>query len=315
MLNESLRIMKGTIVEAIQDYKEKKLLEERQKQYVKDIVDGKFPELIVKSEETAEIIVKWCAKETNPVEFFLKQLEIVGVMSPVNIVEVSEESKYYSLIVKENGKQKLCGLHLSKNPKDYLVKEIILNEKVCYIAKNISYSVLGEINSILTIEKADIKLDYCKGEKIRILIENEVEIELNNLDWQNQPQLKLYPKAIALIEELKKLDKNMEPYFYYKEVKKKIARFFELKNVEINFSMKYFSLSTKDGKIVDYNNSIEGIVIKNYNKWSYKKYCTEKGQVIFEYGKIKIEGVKISEIQEVIESAEEAIKKVEELEY
>lgn len=245
MLNESLRIMYGTIKETIQNRKERKLLEQRQQQYVKDIIRGKFPKLTIDEEETAEIIIKWCDQEEKPVEFFLKQLSVVGIVAPVEIANLVEEKEKYSFVLREYKNDKLWTLHLSKLPKEYLIKEVKIDESVFYALKKIPYIVLGRDihETILGINKGGIDFKYCRREQIKICIGKQAEIKIDEIEWKNYDLLELYPKAMNLIKEIILLDKNLEPYNYYMAIKQIIQKYYDVKGAEFIFTMPFFTIS------------------------------------------------------------------------
>ena len=317
MLGEKIKIIRGTIKEFMKEGKEKKNLEERQEQYIKNIVEGCFSNLIVREDKIAEIIVKWCDKEKNPVEFFLKQLLVLGIEAPVELANIVEAKERYSFVLKENNNDKLWILHLSKIPKEYMIKEVKIDEKTFYSLKKIPYKVLGEdiYEIIFQINKENIDFRYCKGNQIKISIGKRAEIIIDRIGWSSYDLLELYPKAMNLINEIILLDTNLNPYNYYMAIKQIIQKYYDLKGAQLIFKMPLFTISSIDGKLVDFEDTNKGITIRNYNDWYQKEYNNNKGKVVFEKDRIKIIGARNKQVQELIDIAEKAIKEVESLEY
>lgn len=315
MLGETWREIRGTIIEMFQNQEEERILKKRQTQYINDIVEGKFLELLISDTKIAQIIVQWCDKEENPVKFFLQCLSKMGVETPIKLGCVTENLQSYSFVMKEKKQGKVRILYISKAPKEFLTLEILLAEKVHYNVRQPSFKIIdsNKYKTIFEIEEGKYSVQYCREEIIKIYVGNDITIRLKGVDWKQEENL--YKKTKDLIEDFRNLDENLAPHTYYTAVKEKIVKHYALENVEITLSMKFLSIATRDGKIVDYKDSIKGITIKNYNKWYYKEYCTEKEKVVFENSKVEIEGVETNRIQKVVDTAEKAIKEVESLKY
>lgn len=302
MLN---KILKGSIKEFFTTKKEAKIQRERQKHYIENIMSGKTS-LDISNPKIAEIIVKWCDDEENPVHFFISCLEKMGLGALIKFGELSEHLRdcYYIPIteIESGDDEDILFLRISRMPKEFL--QIGPNKKVEY---NIQ-------NKKLIIQELDFKIEYCETERVQIFVGNDILIILTGYDWSIQENL--YDSAKKLIKDLRNLKTNLQPYSYYIESKAKIAQYYNLENVQINFSTKTFSITSQDGKLISYKDPA-GITINNfgYKGWIYKEYRKKNVRLSWGNNTFKCEGIPNKDIQQYVDIAEKAIEAIENLEF
>lgn len=286
--------------------KEAKIQRERQKHYIENIMSGKTS-LEISNPKIAEIIVKWCDDEKNPVYFFISCLEKMGLGALIKFGELSEHLPdcYYIPITEiKSGDVDILSLRISRMPKEFLKLELSSSKKVEY---NIQ-------NQKLIIRESDFKIEYCETERIQIFVGNDILISLTGYDWSIQENL--YDSAKRLIKDLRNLKRNLQPYSYYIESKAKIAQYYNLENVQIDFSTKTFSITSQDGKLISYKDPA-GITINNfgYKGWIYKEYRKKNVRLSWGNNTFKCEGIPNKDIQKYVDIAEKAIEAIENLEF
>lgn len=307
-------MLKGRLISK----RKKKIRKERMKEYIKDITDGKFSKLYVSDAKIAEIIIRWCEEEENPTEFFLRCLSIMGVHRHIAITDVSESENEYSFILRE--KQKEMTLFVSKTPKEYLGLGTTNDKKICYYVSREKgrYKILNYnfLVPVLIIGEEKITIEYCLDKTIKILVGKYINIVLSGYEWNMDKSL--YFRAKSMIKDLKKIDEVFtDPYLYYCEIKGKIDKYFKLQGVKLELSKDEFSMTTENGKLIEYIEPALGIIIKNYyNKgYFYKEYRSDGIHVEWKDGYIKIPERDYKNIKQYVDIAKGAIEKVEMLEF
>lgn len=279
------------------------------KEAVKNIVSGETF-IDTRDKQIANIIVRWCDREKNPVDFFSQALCKMGIELPVRIMQLVNLPEYYMVAMKELETGVLRDFYISKIPKNLLRAKIqLLDDEV------VDYKVQGEENTVI-VRSGRVTVEYY-SERVRISIDNwvdDIDITLTGIQ-NNFAQYDMYKKAKSVIEELEPLDRNMDSYVYYIMAKKVIEKYFDLKGVGIGFYTQLLTIHSCDGMLVNYNNLMNGITIKNYTQGPFKQYEKDGIKFTWQNNKFKCEGVPDENIRKYLDVVEGLIKNVEELEY
>lgn len=297
----------------------KKIREERIKQTKIDILEGKYLKLSVKDPEVAEIIAKWTCKREYPVEFFLECLSIMGINSNVEIEPVKEFEKEKEFILREKKGGKERKFFISQIAEEYLKLKEPKGEQISYYVslKTKTYKTIPA-NSSIPFFKLKDEMTCIKiwSNLLKITVDNDITINIR--DYTFDIDENLYINVKNLIEDLKIINGYYIPYDYYKEVKKRISKYFELKDATLEvIIMDHSSIKTRNDNLIEYKEAALGIIIKKYLDKDHKEYRFGDIEVVWKDGYIQfpessqnLDGLK-KDLQEQYEIAKEAIEKIE----
>lgn len=321
MFKKIKRVVKGFVRKRIEQIVENVW----RNQHMQAIINGEFPQIEVTSSDIAETIMQWSYKQKEPVSFFMTCLSIVGIDGDIILEKLEVRNDEEVFLVKEKKTKKEWKLTLSSNCLEgYLITkkenlEIKYNilghrHKLHNGMNNIYLTVLEVIHSI-NLEKW-IKIQYCKPKTIIILIHvetgEEISTKIPGIDWTIGP--KKWKEALKISEGLSHVSEQ-EIYNWYCKIINSISKFYNVDDTDIEVTTDTASLTLRNKELIEYEDSIKGICIKNYTNYTYKEYRRDGIEVVWENDTIKVRTTKEQNIKQYIDIAKKGLEEIENLKF